>query len=80
MCGTEHVCQDRTLLVLWFVEAVGQTALSAVMAVEVAGHEHPGSALICRTLAAQTVDFTVLIDLKIKRKRLQDQLLESWSC
>lgn len=51
------------LLVLTFVEAVGEAALSAVVAVEVARHEDAGAALVSRTLAPQPVDFTVLIHL-----------------
>lgn len=64
-------CQDRTSLVLWFVEAVSQAALPAVMTVKVAGHEHPGSTLISGTLAAQTVDLAVLINLRIKTDNLE---------
>lgn len=59
-------CQDCTSLVLWFVEAVSQAALPAVVTVKVAGHEHPGSTLVCRTLAAQPVDLAILINLRIK--------------
>ncbi len=59
-------CQDWTSLVLWFVEAVSQAALPAVVTVKVTGHEHPGSTLICRTLAAQAVDLAVFINLRIK--------------
>lgn len=66
MCHTRACHQDCTSLVLWFVEAVSQAALPAVMTVKVAGHEHPGSTLVCRTLAAQPVDLAVLINLRIK--------------
>lgn len=52
------------LFVFGFVEAVRQAALSAVVAVEVAGHEHAGAALVSWTLAPQTVDFTVFIHLQ----------------
>lgn len=51
-------------LVFGFVEAVRQAALPAVVAVEVTGHEHAGAALVSRTLAPQTVDFTVFIHLQ----------------
>ncbi|KAF3841785.1 hypothetical protein F7725_023736, partial [Dissostichus mawsoni] len=47
----------------------GQAALSAVVAVEVAGHEDAGTALVCGTLAPQTVDFTVLVHLEEERGR-----------
>lgn len=66
------------LLVLRLVEAVGQAALPAVMAVEVARHEDAGTTLISGTLAPQPVDFTVLVDLETKddrRCRSADQLL-----
>lgn len=63
--------QERTSLILWFVEAVSQAALPAVMTVEVAGHEHPGSTLICGTLAAQPVNLAILINLRIKTGNLK---------
>lgn len=50
-------------LVLGLVEAVGETALAAVVPVEVAGHEDAGAALVGRALATQAVDLTVLVDL-----------------
>lgn len=52
------------LLVLGFVEAVGEAALPAVVTVKVARHEHAGAALVSGALAPQPVDFTVLIHLK----------------
>lgn len=52
------------LLVLRLVEAVGEAALAAVMAVKVACHEDAGAALIGGTLAPQPVDFSVLVDLQ----------------
>lgn len=51
------------LLVLRLVEAVGQAALPAVMAVKVARHEHAGAALVSGTLAPQAVDLPVLVHL-----------------
>lgn len=50
-------------LVLGLVEAVGETALAAVVPVEVAGHENASAALVSWALATQTVDLSVLIDL-----------------
>ena len=52
------------LFVFGFVEAVRQAALSAVVAVEVAGHEHAGAALVSWTLTPQTMDFTIFIHLQ----------------
>lgn len=52
------------LLVLRLVEAVGEAALPAVMAVEVARHEDAGAALVGGTLAPQPVDFSILVDLE----------------
>lgn len=56
--------QPVSLLVLRLVEAVGQAALAAVMAVKVARHEDACTALVCRTLTSQPVDFAVFIDLR----------------
>lgn len=50
-------------LVLRLVEAVGETALAAVVPVEVAGHEDAGATLVSWALATETVDLTVLVDL-----------------
>lgn len=41
------------------------------MTVKVAGHEHPRSTLIRRTLTAQTVDLAVFINLRIKTDNLR---------
>lgn len=54
------------LLVLRLVEAVGQAALAAVVAVEVACHEDSGAALVGGTLTPQPVDFAVFVDLQEK--------------
>ena len=52
------------LLVLRLVEAVGEAALSTVVSVEVARHEHTGAALVRRALPSQTVDLPVLVHLR----------------
>lgn len=79
LCQTLHLLTAPRvgLLVLRLVEAVGQAALPAVMAVKVARHEDAGTTLISGTLAPQPVDFTVLVDLETKddrRCRSTDQL------
>lgn len=56
--------QPVSLLVLWLVKAVGQAALAAVVAVEVACHEDPSAALVGGALTPQPVDFAVLVDLR----------------
>lgn len=38
------------------------------MTIEMAGHEHSGTALICWTLTTQTVDLTVLVHLRLRRQ------------
>lgn len=58
--------QSICLLVLRLVEAVGEAALPAVMAVKVARHEDAGAALVSRTLASQPMDFSVLVHLERK--------------
>lgn len=62
----QTVYSSRALLVLRLVEAVGQAAFAAVMAVEVTRHEDASAAFVSRTLAPQTVDLTVLIHLQIE--------------
>lgn len=66
--------QPVSLLVLRLVEAVGQAALAAVVAVKVACHEDAGAALFSGTLAPQPVDFAVLIDLREEKRRLRLQV------
>lgn len=56
--------QPVSLLVLRLVEAVGQAALAAVVAVKVARHEDTCAALVGRALTSQPVDFAVLVDLQ----------------
>ena len=53
------------LLVLRLVEDIGETTLSAVLTVVVGGHEDAGPALLGRTLASQTVDLPVVVDLVV---------------
>merc|ERR1719191_2376634 len=53
------------LLVLGFVEHVGKTALAAVLAIEVGGHEDSGTTLLGRALTAQTVDLAIIVHLVV---------------
>ena len=53
------------LTVLRLVEDIGKTTLPAVLTVVVGGHEDPGPALLGRTLASQTVDFPVVLNLVV---------------
>merc|ERR1719209_1553402 len=53
------------LLVLGLVEHVGETALAAVLTVEVRGHEDSSSALLSRALTAQTVDLAIVVNLVV---------------
>lgn len=62
------------LFVFRFVEAVRQAALSAVVAVEVTGHEHASATLVSWTFAPQTVDFAIFIHLP-KQKASQETRL-----
>merc|ERR1719461_2220149 len=60
------------LLVLGLVEHVGKTALAAVLAGEVGGHEDSSTTLLGWTLTAQTVDLAVVVHLVV----LQDGKLD----
>merc|ERR1712037_184441 len=53
------------LLVLGLVEHVGETALAAVLTVEVRGHEDSSAALLSRALTAQTVDLAIVVNLVV---------------
>ena len=53
------------LFVLGFLKDVGEATLPAVLTVVVASHEDPGPALLGRTLASQTVDFPVVLNLVV---------------
>ena len=55
-----------SLFVLWLVEDIGQSALAAVLTVEVSGHEDSGSAFLSGTLAPQTVDLAIVINLNTR--------------
>ena len=74
--GNAHQSRDvvagsrgtRRALVVWLVEDVRETALAAVLSIEVRRHEDTCSALLVRTLATQTRDLAVLVDLKQKHK------------
>merc|ERR1719393_547934 len=62
---TWYLLLHKHLLVLGLVEHVGKTALAAVLAIEVGGHEDSSTALLGRTLTAQTVDLAVVIHLVV---------------
>merc|ERR1719508_82880 len=53
------------LLVLGLVEDIGQSALSAVLAVKMCSHKHTSSTLLGRALPPQTVDLAVVVDLVV---------------
>merc|ERR1719408_769778 len=55
----------KHLLVLGLVEHVGKTALAAVLAIEVGGHEDSSTTLFGGALAAQTVDLAVVVHLVV---------------
>ena len=57
--------QGASSLVLGLVEDVGEAALAAVLPVEVGRHEHAGTALLGRALAAQAVDLAVVVHLVV---------------
>merc|ERR1719513_95438 len=56
---------NQHLLVLGLVEHVGKTALAAVLAIEVGGHEDSGTTLLGWALTAQTVDLAVVVHLVV---------------
>ncbi len=51
------------LLLVGLVEDIGETALAAVLAVVVAGHENTSTALFGGALATDAGDLAVVIDL-----------------
>merc|ERR1712117_374287 len=60
-----YLALHKHLLVLGLVEHVGKTALAAVLAIEVGGHEDSSTTLFGRALAAQTVDLAVVVHLVV---------------
>merc|ERR1719461_2755937 len=60
-----YLVLHKHLLVLGLVEHVGKTALAAVLAIKVGGHEDSGTALLGGALAAQTVDLAVVVHLVV---------------
>merc|ERR1719209_901862 len=57
--------RHKHLLVLRLVEHVGETALAAVLTVEVSSHEDSSAALLSRALTAQTVDLAIVVNLVV---------------
>ena len=55
--------ETHGLLVLGLVEHVGEATLAAVLTIKVSSHEDSGSTLLSWTLASQTVDLAVIINL-----------------
>ena len=49
------------LLVLHGIEHIGQAALSAILTVEMGGHEDAGTTLFSGALASQTMNFAVVV-------------------
>merc|ERR1719499_1984262 len=67
-----YLVLHKHLLVLGLVEHVGKTALAAVLAIKVGGHEDSGTTFFSRALAAQTVDLAVVVHLVV----LEDGVLD----
>lgn len=63
MVKTFYLLQSNRLLVLRLVEAVGEAALSTVVPIKVAGHEHASATLISWALTTQTVDLAIFVNL-----------------
>ena len=53
------------LLFSWSLENVGESALSAVLAVEVGGHEDAGTALLGGAFTPQALDLAVVVHLVV---------------
>lgn len=64
MVKTFYLLQSNRLFVLRLVEAVGEAALSTVVPIKVAGHEHASATLISGALTTQTVDLAVFVNLR----------------
>jgi len=54
-----------SLFILGLVEDIGEATLAAILAVEHGGHEDAGSTLLGGTLASETVDLAVVVDLVV---------------
>ena len=63
------------LLLLDRVVNVGQSALAAVLTVEVSGHEDSGAALLARALATETIDLAVVVDAVVLKHGQLDLLV-----
>jgi len=63
------------LILFGFVEDVGESALSAVLAVEVSSHEDAGTALLSGTLSAKPVDLAVVVHLVVLEHSKLDLLV-----
>jgi len=54
-----------SLFILGLVEDIGEATLATILAVEHGGHEDAGSTLLGGTLASETVDLAVVVDLVV---------------
>ena len=54
-----------SLFILGLIEDIGEATLAAILAVEHGGHEDTGSTFLGGTLAPQTVDLAVVVDLVV---------------
>merc|ERR1712244_110574 len=54
-----------SLFILGLVEDIGEAALAAILAIEHGSHEDTSSTLLGGTLAPQTVDLAVVVDLVV---------------
>merc|ERR1712173_281173 len=54
-----------SLFILGLVEDIGEATLAAILAVEHGSHEDAGTTLLGGTLAPQTVDLAVVVDLVV---------------
>ncbi len=62
-------------LLLHGVEHVGETALAAILAIEMGRHENSGSALLAGALASQAVDLAVVVDSVVLQHGQLDLLM-----
>ena len=61
-----------SLFILGLVEDIGEAALAAILAIEHGSHEDAGTTLLGGTLAPQTVDLAVVVDLVVLQHRELD--------
>lgn len=67
--------ERRNLLFLVAGVDVGESALAAVLPIEVGGHEDAGAALLGRALASQAVDLAVVVHAVVLERGQSDLLM-----